>query len=63
MTDFDTWMKQVNIEIGKIIGFIGIDSDDLIDYPYRDAYEDEATPREVAEEVLEENGLNLTALY
>jgi hypothetical protein len=32
--------------------------DDLPDWGYRDAYDDEVTPSEAAQEILEENGFD-----
>jgi hypothetical protein len=57
---FTDWMRKVNGCIAGITG--GLDSNDLSDYNYRDCFDDEYTPREVALEVLEENGLDISYL-
>lgn len=46
-------MKKVDLEINAICG-LGVN--DLADYRYADAFNDELDPVEVAEEVLIENG-------
>lgn len=50
---FEAWMDEVN---AILVGAVGIESDDLPDWNYRDAYDDGADPRKVVHEVLEENG-------
>ena len=48
---FETWMAAVD----KIISdrFMGLTSDDLPDYNYSDMHSDGATPKEAAEEAIE----------
>jgi hypothetical protein len=42
---FEEWKQEVN---DILLHRLGIDADDLPDYPYRRDYEDGATPRQVA---------------
>lgn len=51
MSKFNQWLSQVN-EI--IVTKYGFSIHDLEDYDYRSLYEDEFTPQEAAEEVMEE---------
>lgn len=53
MVEFGLWMSKVDREIARVCGFT---HEDLPDYCYRDAFEDERSPKEVAWEVLEEAG-------
>ncbi len=46
---FEAWMAKVDAELIRRCGF---DSQDLPDYCYSDAYEDDATPSMCAAEVL-----------
>jgi len=50
---FEAYMHAVDAELGKRCG---LGHRDLADYMYRDAYDDEVPPAEVAEEVLADNG-------
>jgi hypothetical protein len=52
-TDFDEWMRAVDLEVQAIAG---VSYRDLPDWNYRDAYESGATPKEAAEEALEYGG-------
>lgn len=50
-TAFKVWMQEVD----RILSHrIGLSSDDLSDRNYRDFFEDEMTPQEVADEVAAE---------
>lgn len=49
--NFKEWMKEVDAQINKLIGF-GLTSDDLADYLYDDAYDDGLTPEEAAIEAI-----------
>lgn len=51
---FEQWMKEVDAILVATTG--AFDSGDLIDYPYWDAWNDGASPRDVADDVLRENG-------
>lgn len=46
--DFETWMEAVDRELENLCGF---SSNDLPDFLYRDAFNDGATPKAIAEEV------------
>lgn len=50
---FEQWMKKVDQELEHICG---MDHMCLGDFLYEDAFEDGATPKEVAQEVLEREG-------
>jgi len=49
---FASWMQEVDRELTKLCG-LGVN--DLADYRYADAFNDELDPAEVAEDVLAEN--------
>ena len=51
--EFDAWMVQVDREIAVRLG--GLTSEDIEDYDYMALFEDELSPAEAAEEVLEAN--------
>lgn len=53
MTTFGEWMKAVDREVMKRSG---LSVHDLADYRFRDAYDDEAEPADVAVEMLEDEG-------
>jgi hypothetical protein len=53
MMSFLAWMRKVD---AALEARCGLTSGDLADFAYRDAFEDECDPEEVADEVLEENG-------
>ena len=42
---FTEWMKAVDVQVAVLCG---CSADDLPDYCYADAYEDDATPRQAA---------------
>ena len=48
---FKQWMKEVNHHLSISIGMT---SEDIPDFPYRDMYEDEVSPEYVVEEVVSE---------
>jgi hypothetical protein len=50
---FEQWMARVDREIARSTGLSYLD---LADYGYRDAYDDELSPREVAADVLAAEG-------
>ena len=50
---FNQFMKAVDIELEFICG---MDSNCLADWRYRDAYDNEEDPMDVALDVLEDNG-------
>jgi hypothetical protein len=52
MYTFASWMKEVDEHVSAISG-LGVN--DLSDYPFSDAFNDERDALEVAEELLEEN--------
>ena len=52
---FEQWLARVHREIAHITG--GITGDDLVDYPYRDAYDNGESPEETAIAVLENDDL------
>ncbi len=53
--EFDAWFAQVNrLHRQATIGFT---AEDLPDQPYRDWYDDEVTPAEAVEMLLENEGL------
>jgi hypothetical protein len=51
---YEDWMKQVDIEVQKITGTVGVY--DLADWLSRDAYEAEVTPQDAAYEAIENDG-------
>lgn len=51
---FEQWLAKVDAILIATTG--AFDSGDLIDFPYRDAYDDGVPPRRVADAVLRENG-------
>ena len=53
---FEQWMKRVDKILVRTSGF---DHRSLGDFLYRDAFDDELTPQEVAEEVLMQEGFPL----
>jgi len=55
MKNFNQWMQQVD---NKIYNICGLSYMDLADYPYRDYYDDELSPKEVAIMILEDEGLD-----
>ena len=54
MKTFTEWMKQVDTEVQKLTA--GLSADDLSDYCYADAYEDEMSPRSVARAAIRASG-------
>ncbi len=54
--DFCAWMERVD---RVICGLTGLTHEDLIDYCWRDQYEDGTSAHEAALEVLEELGLEV----
>jgi len=50
---FASWMKDVDRELTRISG-LGVN--DLADFAFADAFNDERDPLEVAEEMLQEEG-------
>jgi len=50
---FEQWMREVNRIVTHIAG---VSVHDLADATFRDWYDDEYTPNEAANEVLEANG-------
>ena len=54
---FPRWMDGVDREIHRRTG--GLSHRDLADYAYRDAWADEISERECADEVLSEEGFPL----
>lgn len=55
--EFEQWLEKVNRQVQRITGGM-ISIYDLADFLYYDAYEDGATPSEVAYEVLENEGFS-----
>lgn len=53
MSGFSKWLDEVDMLVAELSG---VSVHDLADYGFRDAYEDGASPAEVAEDVLSENG-------
>ena len=49
MTEFQEWMKEVDKLLGNSVGMT---SDELPDYLYRDAFDDDLEPDEVYGDVL-----------
>lgn len=49
---FEAWMKQVNAALEKAVG---LSSEDLADYAYRDAYDAGKKPASVAKAVIKAN--------
>lgn len=64
IADFPLWMVQVDELIAR--AFLGMDSNDLPDQPYRDWYEDGLSPREALTELVEnvatDDGLDVDAM-
>ncbi len=56
LSKFQTWMLKVDAVLNATAS---VDSNDLADWTYRDAFEDEMPPEEAAQEVLVENGWEL----
>lgn len=50
---FEEWMKEVDKHIGRACG---MSHNDIDDFRYRDCYDDECRPGEVAEEALANAG-------
>jgi len=48
---FGEWMGKVD---AVLLNTVGVGASDLADAPYRDYYDDEMSPREAAQYVLEE---------
>jgi len=57
--EFKDWMTEVDFSLDRKAG---IESGDLADWNYRDAWVDGMRPKDVAAEVLEENGFARNAL-
>lgn len=56
LSKFGSWMLMVDAILSQTAG---VDSNDLSDWTYRDAFDDEMSPEEAAKEVLVENGWEL----
>ncbi len=56
LSKFGSWMLMVD---AVLLQTAGVDSNDLSDWTYRDAFDDEMPPEEAAEEALVENGWEL----
>ena len=56
LSKFESWMLKVD---AILTATASIDSNDLSDWEYRTAWEDEMPPEEAAQEVLVENGWEL----
>lgn len=56
--DFTDWMADVDEELAAKLG--GLTSRDLPDQTYRDFFDDEMDPAEVAEQVLDNEGIDLS---
>lgn len=52
---FELWMRAVN---AAILNVVGMTSEDLPDYEYHDAFDNNETPRQCAEMMLEAQGWN-----
>lgn len=50
---FEQWMRLVDRELGQRCGFTHLD---LADFAYRDLFDDECSPADVAVDVLADNG-------
>lgn len=50
---FAKWRNEVDVELVAICGMVG---DDLPDWCYADAFEDDMSPKQAAREVLQEAG-------
>ncbi len=48
---FEDWMRQVD---AALVSQVGLSSSDLPDQAYRDLYDSDTEPKEVAQEILEE---------
>lgn len=55
--NFDEWMKKVDAAINENTGYMGLTSSDLVDFLYYDAYEDGASPEEVAIEAMQNDDI------
>ncbi len=53
LSKFGSWMIRVDAILTQTAG---VDSNDLADWTYHDAFDDEMPPEEAAEEVLVANG-------
>ena len=51
---YTEWMRAVNRVIRDITG--GFSADDLVDAPTRQMYDDEYSPLEAAQEIIEQDG-------
>ena len=56
LSKFQTWMLKVD---AVLTATASINSNDLADWGYWDAFDDEMSPEEAAQEVLVENGWEL----
>lgn len=56
---FQEWLREVDREL---LAICGLTHRDLADYLYRDAFDDECEPSEVAVSVLEDNDFPFEAL-
>lgn len=50
---FEQWLARVNAEVQKRLDGMGID--DISDWSYRDAYDDDMTPVQAAREAIRES--------
>jgi hypothetical protein len=53
LNEFRIWMMDVD---AAMLNICGLSSDDLADACYRDMFDDEVSPQEAAETVLEDEG-------
>lgn len=51
---FEAWKAEVNRIVASVLD--GLNTDDLVDMPYRDEYRDGTTPGDMAYMALEANG-------
>lgn len=51
---FKEWMTRVD---DALLNAVGVCSSDLIDFAYRDAYDDGCSPNDTAWDVLQDNGI------
>jgi len=56
LSNFQDWMRRVDAVLNATAS---VDSNDLADWGYKNAFEDEMPPEEAAQEVLVENGWEL----
>ena len=56
LSKFKSWMLQVDAVLNATAS---VDSNDLADWTYKDAFKDEMSPEDAAKEVLVENGWEL----